>query len=327
MPGIKRTSAASLVPLLVFVACAANSQSVPVISEKVVAQVKAATVAIAIHPPISAGNIKLGELKVLGTGFVVAPGVVMSNRHVAEAVVAYIKKYSSVPMLLYTHGLTQPRQLSLSLGEGIEGIKLFPRPDKSTQGSWGYEHPTDFAFFLDTKGREDEDRQRNHPPLTFGDLSTLRVGIPLAVSGYLMGEALLYVPEVVPLRFGPVLHQGHISALSPWDADEPRGIATIVTDISAGPGLSGSPVVVSATGRVVGIHYAGNPNVGVGFAIPLDKQRVDDLLLKTFAEQNGITGDITMLTPLGDLTPPRRRELQAQLREKGIRVPSTVGSP
>jgi putative serine protease PepD len=111
---------------------------------------------------------------------------------------------------------------------------------------------------------------------TATDIAVLRVPggtpppLPLGVSADLrVGEAVLAVGS--PLGLSGTVTSGIVSAL---DREPRRGAATIQTDAPINPGNSGGPLL-DAAGRVVGINTSiaslGSGNIGIGFAVPVDR--------------------------------------------------------
>jgi hypothetical protein len=109
------------------------------------------------------------------------------------------------------------------------------------------------------------------PPVEFGSLDAVVTGAAVAICGYPLGDELLVKAGL--WRFGPVVHAGIISAVSPYDAAGPRDLTTFLTDINTAPGMSGSPVFLPESGLVIGLHYAGVQGT-LGCAIPVDASRL-----------------------------------------------------
>jgi hypothetical protein len=82
-------------------------------------------------------------------------------------------------------------------------------------------------------------------------------------------------PELGIYRFGPVIHLGMISGMAPYATVDARRIQAFLTDLGSGAGLSGSPVFLPESGRVIGLHYAGAPGARIGAALPLDGVRIE----------------------------------------------------
>jgi putative serine protease PepD len=108
------------------------------------------------------------------------------------------------------------------------------------------------------------------------DIAVLRVTgptpapLPLGTSGGLrVGDSVLAVGS--PLGLSGTVTAGIVSAL---DRDTGRGGAALQTDAPINPGNSGGPLIDGA-GRVVGVNTSiaslGAGNIGIGFAIPIDR--------------------------------------------------------
>jgi putative serine protease PepD len=95
-------------------------------------------------------------------------------------------------------------------------------------------------------------------PLSLGTSDSLRVG-----------DGVLAVGS--PLGLSGTVTAGIVSAL---DRDTGRGGAALQTDAPINPGNSGGPLIDGA-GRVVGVNTSiaslGAGNIGIGFAIPIDR--------------------------------------------------------
>jgi S1-C subfamily serine protease len=73
-------------------------------------------------------------------------------------------------------------------------------------------------------------------------------------------------------RWGPVVQQGYISAISPFDSSEiPE---EILLDVRTAKGMSGAPVFRPHNGEVIGIHYA-VIEATTAFGIPLTQGMVE----------------------------------------------------
>jgi putative serine protease PepD len=94
--------------------------------------------------------------------------------------------------------------------------------------------------------------------------------LPLGVSADIrVGDAVLAVGS--PLGLSGTVTSGIVSAV---DREPRRGAATIQTDAPINPGNSGGPLL-DAAGRVIGVNTAiaslGSGNIGIGFAVPIDR--------------------------------------------------------
>jgi S1-C subfamily serine protease len=108
-------------------------------------------------------------------------------------------------------------------------------------------------------------------PLTMAEsLEGLRVGQPVAACGFPFGTEMMR-KHGQAYRFGPVVQQGHISAISPYDGYTPT---ELLLDLRMAEGMSGSPVFLPGDGSVIGIHYEAWESI-TALAIPLHKSRVE----------------------------------------------------
>jgi len=118
-------------------------------------------------------------------------------------------------------------------------------------------------------------------PLQLSDnWNDIRVGRPIGMFGYPDGTSLLVnrsIDKERIYRFGPVLQQGYISAVAPYEGNQP--ISRILSDIRTVDGMSGSPVFYSDTGDVFAIHEDSNKTT-TAFSIPLVKNEVFSWLKK-----------------------------------------------
>ena len=112
-------------------------------------------------------------------------------------------------------------------------------------------------------------------PLDVAAATTVTVSEEVFICGYPYGNMLLE-PRGKPYRFGPVVQQGYVSGLAPFaGTDAPQ---EILLDVRTADKMSGSPVVRSQNGDVIGIHHQAAIDtraiVTTSFAIPLDKPRM-----------------------------------------------------
>jgi S1-C subfamily serine protease len=197
--------------------------------------------------------------KVLGTGFLVRQGTVLTNRHVI---------------------------LELNKAQKEQG---FPKDQRCLQflysrddGTWtqsfriwsscGVSVTEDVdAGFIEFK--DDQTIAKGCKPLVLGDLSTVVLGEAVATCGYPYGDAMFQRgPTRKIYRFGPVLQQGWISAIAPFD-DRGRRVDELLLDIRVAGGMSGSPVFRPGDGSVVGMIYA-SWEATTAVAVPIDAKRV-----------------------------------------------------
>ena len=83
-------------------------------------------------------------------------------------------------------------------------------------------------------------------------------GTEIATAGFPMGGDLL-APRGKIERFGPVLQKGIVAAESPFGGIVPHGY---LIDVMVQGGASGSPVFQVSDGRVIGVVFARQPDLG-----------------------------------------------------------------
>ena len=113
-------------------------------------------------------------------------------------------------------------------------------------------------------------------PLVINELSSdvLKVGKAVGACGFAHGKDLLEREGNI-YRFAPLLQQGHISAIAPYDAPGP--INELLLDMRGSNGMSGSPVFLPESGAVVGIVYE-SWGPATAFVLPLTPTLVEALL-------------------------------------------------
>ena len=195
--------------------------------------------------------------KVYGTGFLVRDTVVMTNRNVIEEVRKAQQQTGFPDNQFLVHFV-----YSVQAGQWRTAFRTF--------------QSADLFGGLDI-GLVEISRQPGEMepcrPLPLGDLSSIAVTQPIAVCGYPYGTPML-APQGTLSRFGPVLQQGYISAISPYDVSS--RIDELLLDVRTAGGMSGSPVF-RQDGRVIGILYrAWEATTSV--AIPIDDARVGEWL-------------------------------------------------
>ena len=198
-------------------------------------------------------------LEVEGSGFLLRPDTVITNRHVLDNAIARAELLDAPKTQLFVSfiapsrskigTLRMIRQTLIPEGGKVDVALLQIKSDP----------PAHFEDIL---------------PLQVADSRTVVVSEDVFVCGYPYGNILLQ-PEGRPYRFGPVIQQGHISGLSPFaGAEAPQ---EILLDVRTANGMSGSPVIRSPTGEVIGIHYEAMMDrtaiTTTSFAIPLDHSR------------------------------------------------------
>jgi V8-like Glu-specific endopeptidase len=209
------------------------------------------------------------QFEIVGTGFLVREEVVITNRHVIDSLDSETRK----------GGIADSQQFVLF---------VIPRPGGRltiTPRQIRHKHclrnaSIDIAFIqFKVVNPEHFD---GVAPVEIDDPRTIRVSEHIAAFGYPHGNALLESGGRVR-RWGPVLQQGWISGVSPWErlVVEPD---EFLLDLRAAEGISGSPVFRPATGKVFGVIHSGKGRddapTTTAFAQPLSA----DLLAKWLVE-------------------------------------------
>jgi hypothetical protein len=195
--------------------------------------------------------------KVVGTGFLVHDTVAMTCRHVIRGLQDYqadigFPDDQRIVMFVHPHEATVWRVT-------ISGISWFSYVESTEVdvGFVGFTRPGDEGFAAVA-------------PLPVQSAAIYQVSEPIAICGYPYGHAMLQKDRKV-YRWGPVVQQGFISAISPFDTAQ--ALNEILLDVRIAGGMSGAPVFRPADGTVVGIvHSAWEATTAL--ALPLDQQLI-----------------------------------------------------
>ncbi len=224
-------------------------------------------------PEIEGG---LSDFTIYGTGFLIDELHVLTNRHVGQALegaTADPGKQNHFPSLHF----------ELHEGDNIRFINV----------------PVEDRVFIETGGpdlclmRMSVSISAKHPsfmPLEIQTMSSVGVGSPIATLGYPLGAELLRSESrggSGVYRYGPVLQQGFVSAIAPFDGVE--GVRRYLLDIRTANGMSGSPVFCPISGTVVGIHEAGMDCV-TAFAIPISSEMTASMVNYMNGSRGGAGG-------------------------------------
>jgi S1-C subfamily serine protease len=196
--------------------------------------------------------------QVMGTGFLVHPTIVITNRHVIEALVES-QANLGFPSSQFFLSFVVPDERS-ELRNTVRMIRHFATLEDTAPD----------IGFVKFKVVHDQDF-RDIEPLRIADSDRLRVTEEIAVCGYPYGTAMLKRGTKI-YRWGPVIQQGSISALSPFDTS--RSPDEILLDVRTAGGMSGAPIFRPSNGEVVGIHYAGW-EATTALGLPLTQTQVD----------------------------------------------------
>lgn len=197
-----------------------------------------------------------GIFEVVGTGFLVGNTTVLTNRHVIGALLGE-EVTQVVPRSQFFIQFVVP---------GHDGsLRVVPRMIREV--SYLGDPGADIGFIR--YAIVHEHHFESIQPLAVVENWNLAVSEEVGVCGYPYGTRMFACG--LTFRWGPVVQQGHISAVSPFDT---TGIpAEILLDVRTAAGMSGAPVFRPATGEVIGIHYAGI-EATTAFAIPLSRGTV-----------------------------------------------------
>jgi len=147
------------------------------------------------------------KFKIFGTGFLIGPLLVMTNRHVLSNLTTFIEK-QSLPK--------NRRHVAFLRPEGFDVAQSFHEFEKMAM----FTEPQDFDVGLISFRATPDDPIRAITPVKVPESFACEVGDPVGVYGYAFGEGLLKreVGEREKIyRFGPVLQQGYISGIAPFD--------------------------------------------------------------------------------------------------------------
>jgi hypothetical protein len=179
--------------------------------------------------------------KVLGTAFVVREAVAITNRHVLQ-------------------GLLDNQQ-DMGFPDDQRALMfVYPAPENlwqitvATIRALGFlmqrELDVGFVDFVPSAGPEFQQVQ----PLAVQVEPRFNVSEPIAVCGYPYGHAMLQRDRKV-FRWGPVVQQGYLSAISPYDTSATP--SEILLDVRSAPGMSGAPIFRPGSGTVIGLLHSG----------------------------------------------------------------------
>jgi hypothetical protein len=205
------------------------------------------------------------KFKIFGTGFLIAPLLVITNRHVLTSLSAFLEK-ESLPK--------NRRHVAFMRPDGAGIAQSFHEFDKMA----AITNPH-FDVGLIAFQATEADPIREVDPAQVSASASYEVGDPVGVYGYAFGEGLLkreFGERERIYRFGPVLQKGYISGLSPYDHS--GLVDRMLLDVRTAKGMSGAPVFNPQTGAVYALHSSGIEDT-VAFAIPINSQMVE-----TFAE-------------------------------------------
>jgi S1-C subfamily serine protease len=205
------------------------------------------------------------QFNVVGTGFLVDDELVLTNRHV---IVDLEKETQRL-------GIPESQQFLTFIGAPPSGpLRITLRQIRNSYGLRDASIDVAFIQFNIVYPAHFEEVV----PVEIDDPRNVRVSEQIAAFGYPHGNALLQKEGRVA-RWGPVLQQGWISGISPWQRLI-LGPDEFLLDLRAAEGISGSPVFRPSTGKVFGVLHSGQGRddapTTTAFAQPLSA----DLLAK-----------------------------------------------
>lgn len=203
-------------------------------------------------------NLDSDIFQVIGTGFLVEGPLIITNRHVIGGL--FDKKITYlIPKTQLFIQFVAPHENST--------LQLVPRMIREVSY---LESPKLDIGFIKYKVVE-EKHFKSIKPISIVKEWDLKVSERIAVCGYPYGTYLQSSTHA--FRWGPVVQQGHISALSPFDTAElPE---EILLDVRTAVGMSGAPIFRPSNDEVIGIHYAGI-EATTAFGIPLTQNMIDE---------------------------------------------------
>lgn len=201
-------------------------------------------------------NTSSPYFQVIGTGFLVRQTTVMTNRHVIEGLLEEQANLGFPDSQFF---------LSFVAPGGAAKLQVTVR---MIQRFGAISPPSLDVGFLEFNIVHKE-HFRDIAPLDIATSPTLTVTEEIAVCGYPYGNAMLKKNSRI-YRWGPVIQQGHVSSLSPFDTtSEPD---EILLDVRTAGGMSGAPIFRPSSGEVVGIHHSGwEATTALGLPLTHDK--------------------------------------------------------
>jgi len=177
--------------------------------------------------------------EVLGTGFLVRETTVMTNRHIIKAIERQISRgtpeHQFFLQFIYEDGRG-----------GLQGALA------RMQSRGAIMNPEWDIGFIEFQSGDPDFAQVN--PLAPAEPWQATVTEEIAACGYPYGTAMLERDTTKIYRFGPVVQQGYISAIAPYDtATKPT---ELLLDLRVAGGMSGSPVFRPLDGGLLGIVFA-----------------------------------------------------------------------
>ncbi len=211
---------------------------------------------------LTAEEVARPNFKIVGTGFVIRRGTLLTARHVVEKLAALRER--GIPDLYFRALFNHP----------VPG-KVVLHLCRILRHAWLSDRSQDLALvdFHPTEG----DFRAASLTLRVANAVDVHIAQPIAVLGYPFGSDALErdddLGERRVYRIGPVLQQGHLSGISRWGGRMDR----LLLDVRTARIMSGAPVFDTATGVVLGVHTSGLELV-TAFAVPVDQPLISSML-------------------------------------------------
>jgi hypothetical protein len=194
---------------------------------------------------------------IVGTGVIIADGLVVTNAHVVDALLKLPKppdfpkdKFPFVAVLFHAvKPGDNPAITEESVGEvALEVLGVFRVEGLIAKGDGVYYGPAKPDFNIVRVKAKDLPRVQLEP-----DTAKLIEGVEVGTIGYPMGTDALAAPGWLH-QFSPFLQRGIISAILPTRCKAPHAF---VINLQSMGGASGSPVFLAESGQVIGVLNAG----------------------------------------------------------------------
>lgn len=181
-----------------------------------------------------------GMFKVVGTGFLVRDTTVITNGHVIDDLRSEQGKEYIPDTQLFLSFVVPRRNGPLGITVRLIRHTGFVRNGRIDIGFIEFEivHPEHFQDIA---------------PLAIDEAFGLEVSEHIGAFGYPHGSTLS--EKDGRLRWGPVLQQGWVSGVSPYEGS--GTVDEVLLDLRAEEGMSGSPIFRPSTGSAAGILHSG----------------------------------------------------------------------
>lgn len=222
-------------------------------------------------------NLDKPIFEVVGTGFLVKEEIVLTNRHVIGALMEARITYGIPDTQFFIQFVVPSKsptvqilpKIQIAVPQGSTILQIVPRMIREV--SYLDEPKLDLGFI---KYRTvNQEHFASIHPLNVAVKHTLQPTQPVGVCGYPYGTSMLV--RGLYQRWGPVVQQGYISAISPFDTTSTPD--EILLDVRTAGGMSGAPIFVPEDGTVVAVHYAGI-EATTAFGIPITQASLNQAL-------------------------------------------------